>query len=138
MTVNVKTNNNTKALVEPDNISNPNLLINPDFKINQRGQNSYSSTKDNYTVDRWKLYNSTLTVNSDKTITLKNITHGTMGTVSQPLENIVDTPCVISAYVVDFSGECYILSADSVGDKVTKKRINNSKLQRMQEGFYWC
>lgn len=128
MTVNVKTNNNTKALIEPDNISNPNLLINPDFKINQRGQNSYSSTKDNYTVDRWKLYNSTLTVNSDKTITLKNITNGVIGTVSQPLENIVDTPCVISAYVVDFSGECSIRSADSVCVTVTKKRINNIEL----------
>ena len=32
--------------------SNPNLLINPDFKINQRGATSYTS---GYTVDRWKV-----------------------------------------------------------------------------------
>ena len=32
-------------------ISNPNLLINPDFSINQRGQESYTGT--GYGVDRW-------------------------------------------------------------------------------------
>ena len=31
--------------------SNPNLLINPDFKINQRGQSEYTAA--GYTVDRW-------------------------------------------------------------------------------------
>ena len=33
-----------------DGLSNPNLLINPDFRVNQRGQNEYST---GYTVDRW-------------------------------------------------------------------------------------
>lgn len=33
---------------------NPNLLINGDFRINQRGQASYS-TSGGYTVDRWRL-----------------------------------------------------------------------------------
>ena len=57
MTVNVKTNNNTKALIEPYNISNPNLLINPDFKINQRGQDTYSKSSGSmYSVDRWKIW----------------------------------------------------------------------------------
>lgn len=36
-------------------ISNPNLLINPDFSINQRGASSYN-TKRQYTCDRWELY----------------------------------------------------------------------------------
>lgn len=36
-------------------ISNPNLLINGDFRVNQRGKTSYSG-KGEYTVDRW--YNS--------------------------------------------------------------------------------
>lgn len=31
--------------------SNPNLLINPDFKINQRGKSEYTAA--GYTVDRW-------------------------------------------------------------------------------------
>lgn len=34
--------------------SNPNLLINPDFAINQRGSTSYSSA--GYSVDGWKFY----------------------------------------------------------------------------------
>ena len=33
-------------------VSKPNLLINPDFAINQRGLTSYSGS--GYTVDRWK------------------------------------------------------------------------------------
>ena len=36
------------------NYSNPNLLINPDFKINQRGKSEYSD-KSQYTVDHWLL-----------------------------------------------------------------------------------
>ncbi|MSS64609.1 hypothetical protein [Velocimicrobium porci] len=35
-------------------LSNPNLLINPDFRINQRGQTEYTSA--GYTVDRWRIY----------------------------------------------------------------------------------
>ncbi len=47
--------------------SNPNLLLNPDFKINQRGKSEYGyDGSDRYTVDRWKLQaNLTLTVHSD-------------------------------------------------------------------------
>ena len=49
---------------------NPNLLINPDFKINQRGISGTFSEVDKYFVDRWKLVSGTVTVNSDGTITL--------------------------------------------------------------------
>lgn len=38
--------------------SNPNLLINPDFKVNQRGYETYN--KADYSVDRWKIYNTTV------------------------------------------------------------------------------
>lgn len=54
-----------------DTFSNPNILINGDFRnpINQRGASSYSVT--GYTIDRWKLFTTyaTLTVN-DGYITL--------------------------------------------------------------------
>ena len=38
--------------------SNPNILINPDFKINQRALNGYSASTSDivYTVDRWFIY----------------------------------------------------------------------------------
>ena len=39
-----------KAAWNAVNYSNPNLLISPDFRINQRGQAEYTS---GYTVDRW-------------------------------------------------------------------------------------
>ena len=48
-------------------ISNPNLLDNPWFTVNQRGQSSYTDPGNGkYTVDRWKIYNyNTLTVSSN-------------------------------------------------------------------------
>nr|DAN97693.1 MAG TPA: tail fiber protein [Caudoviricetes sp.] len=53
-------------------LSNPNLLINPDFRINQRGQDSYVEVN-GYTVDRWVSYN-TLNVlsNGIKILNSKN------------------------------------------------------------------
>ena len=40
-----------KAAWNAVNYSNPNLLINPDFRINQRGETSYTAA--GYTVDGW-------------------------------------------------------------------------------------
>ncbi|MCH5207529.1 MAG: hypothetical protein J1F04_01485 [Oscillospiraceae bacterium] len=40
------------AKANKSDIINPNLLINPDFRINQRGQSSYGSGGQ-YTADRW-------------------------------------------------------------------------------------
>ena len=50
-----------------DNISHENLLDNPWFTVNQRGQSSYTDPGNGkYTVDRWKIYNyNTLTVSSN-------------------------------------------------------------------------
>lgn len=59
--------------------SNPNLLINPDFKINQRKASSYTS---GYTVDRWRISNSTLNAT---TMTLSN-SNSSSGTFLQYLE----------------------------------------------------
>lgn len=57
--------------------SNPNLLTNPDFKINQRGNSTYSSTnsKNIYTVDRWNIYNANLNA-STKVLTNPNSSSG--------------------------------------------------------------
>lgn len=45
-------------------ITNPNLLHNPWFTVNQRGQSSYSGAA-GYSFDRWKRQQSDLTVSSD-------------------------------------------------------------------------
>ena len=65
-------------------VSNPNLLINPDFKINQRGVSGVFSETGKYFVDRWRLVSGTVTVNSDGKLTLN-------GSICQPLENAVGT-----------------------------------------------
>lgn len=60
--------------------SNPNLLINPNFEINQRGSTTYTT---GYTVDRWKVAGATLDA---KTKTLSN-SNSASGNFLQSLEN---------------------------------------------------
>lgn len=70
---NIESGNLTVKKAEiAENVSNPNILINGDFKVNQRGQNSYTGTS-NYTVDRWKNSGTYTTVNSSGTITVSHI-----------------------------------------------------------------
>lgn len=66
----------------PATVSNPNLLTNPDFKVNQRGVSGTFSGIRKYFVDRWQLVSGTVAVNSDGTLTLN-------GSICQPLENAV-------------------------------------------------
>ena len=108
MTVNVKTNNNGKSLAEIGNVSNPNLLINPDFKINQRGESTYISSNTRtismvYAVDRWYVYGHSVTVNSDKTITITPSEYSE-GAFIQILENNVSGPIVLNICVKNISG----------------------------------
>lgn len=77
--------------------SNPNLLINPDFKINQRGATSYTS---GYTVDRWKVDNATLNVS---TLVLSNST-GSSSTFVQYLENNPTGIFTVTLNVASVSG----------------------------------
>lgn len=53
--------------------SNPNLLINPDFKINQRGKSTYSSTGAGCTVDRWVGTNVKTVVNTEDVVTVSSL-----------------------------------------------------------------
>lgn len=78
-----------KAAWNAVNYSNPNLLINPDFRVNQRGASGTISAA-GYFVDRWQLTGGTVTVNSDGTITLD-------GTITQILENAVGADVTASA-----------------------------------------
>ena len=63
---------------------NPNLLINPDFKVNQRCVTGTFSETGKYFVDRWKLVSGTVTINDDGSITLN-------GTISQTFETPMNT-----------------------------------------------
>ena len=81
----------------------PNLLINPFFEVNQRGQTSYSGTYGVYTVDGWLLNNAeTATVN-----VLSNGVQIVAGTVTaqfrQHLESLSDGVYTLSFLFTDGS-----------------------------------
>ena len=77
-------------------ISNPNLLINPDFKINQRGISGEFSETGKCFVDRWKLVSGTVTINDDGSIILN-------GTIIQRIEPGLANYNTISAYSASVS-----------------------------------
>jgi len=78
--LNAITNNSFYAMEKADeaktltnNFSNPNLLINGDFRINQRGKASYTGNNI-YTVDRWLTYggsSASIVPNSSGTINIQ-------------------------------------------------------------------
>ena len=90
-------------------VANPNLLINPDFKINQRAVSGTFSDAGKYFVDRWKLDSGTVTVHTNGTLTLN-------GTMSQILENAAGTDVTASvsagAAAYDDSTKTFSITGD--------------------------
>ena len=104
--------------------SNPNLLINPDFKINQRGETSYTSEvahtiKNVYSVDRWYLYGHSLTVNSDQSVTITPTTYSG-GALIQQLETPIEGNITVQVYVVGVSGTATVSVGPSDGSSTTE------------------
>lgn len=109
-----------------DKFSNPNLLINPDFKINQREQNIYNTEpKSIYTVDRWSIYmpvGGSVKPNSDGTITVTNNSND-QGWFFQTLESKIEN-VVFTANVISVSGIVNIY-ADDAGKTITNTGITS-------------
>ena len=82
--------------------SNPNLLTNPDFKINQREKSTYSSTGAGGTVDRWVGTNVKTVVNSDGTVTVSSLSG--VGYYTQHEESISYGKHAYSIYVQAITG----------------------------------
>lgn len=101
--------------------SNPNLLINPDFKINQRGATSYE--KQGYSVDRWKIWNVTVTPSESGGITVKNDKYEDTGTFIQILENATECDSTLSCYVESVSGTVTMV-ADDDSQVILKQGLN--------------
>ncbi len=124
---------------------NPNLLINPDFRINQRSA-SGTITEAGYFVDRWQLVSGSVTVNADKSLTLD-------GTIKQVLESPVGAEVRASASAgaasYDDSTKTFTLSASGkvitwakleVGTEATRFSPPDtaSELAKCQRfGFVW-
>lgn len=88
----VATSGSYSDLSDKPTISNPNLLINPDFKINQRGATSGSAITQSqgYIVDRWRIMDGDYIVNADS-ITLT-------GTLVQTLEHSIGSDFTASVF----------------------------------------
>lgn len=91
--------------------SNPNLLINPDFRINQRRQTSYNAESTRiYTVDRWHIFDCSATVLDDGLKVQSNI----RGWLAQKLEKAVNGVATLSIKISEISGK--LSFADSMND----------------------
>lgn len=101
--------------------SNPNLLINPDFKINQRGATSYE--QQGYSVDRWKIWNVTVTPSANGGITVKSDKYTDTGTFLQYLENATEGDSTLSCYVTSVSGTVTMV-ADDNSQVILKQGLN--------------
>lgn len=101
--------------------SNPNLLINPDFKINQRGATSYE--QQGYSVDRWKILNVTVTPSTSGGITIKDDKYTDTGTFIQILENATEGDSTLSCYVTSVTGTVTMFADDNT-QVVLKQGLN--------------
>lgn len=101
--------------------SNPNLLINPDFKINQRGATSYE--QQGYSVDRWKIWNVTVTPSTSGGITVKNDKYTDTGTFIQILENATEGDSTLSCYVTSVTGTVTMFADDNT-QVILKQGLN--------------
>lgn len=115
--------------------SNPNLLINPDFKINQRGKSTYSSTGAGGTVDRWVGTNVKTVVNSDNTVTVSSLS-GT-GYYTQHEENISYGKHTYSIYVQAITGtvKAFYKSKDSKDIELGTLKQGLNTFTSVDDGF---
>lgn len=104
-------------------ITNPNILHNPWFQVNQRGATSMSTN--GYFVDRWKTFcatagSTTFTLNSDGTITIDNslgessayfIQRRTSKTVSRIAGRVITASVMLSDGTVRSGTGTYVATA---------------------------
>ena len=112
--------------------SNQNLLINPDFKINQRGATSYE--KQGYSVDRWRIWNVTVTPSTSGGITVKNDKYTDSGNIMQTLENATEGESTLSCYVTSVSGTVTMV-ADDDSQVILKQGLNVVHTSKSTKSF---
>lgn len=121
--------------------SNPNLLINPDFKVNQRGLTTYS--ENNYSFDRWKIYNTTVKQLGNG-ISYKggSATTNSLGNLENYISQILDTELneeftisiKVSSIVGSFRLEAMKKGGDSLHGKdalIGKKEITTNGIHTL-------
>lgn len=105
-----------------ERFSNPNLLLNSNFRVDQRGHGTYSNntTKPTYTLDRWMSINAKVVYNIDGTVTITSLaTTNTSAWFKQILAHAVDAMCTLSCYITAVTGNAYLYNQAN-GEKIVK------------------
>lgn len=114
--------------------SNPNLLLNSNFKVDQRGRGTYTNntTKPTYTLDRWMSINTEVVYNVDGTATITSLaTTDTSAWFKQILEHAINDTCTLSCNITAVTGSAYLYNHTN-GKKIVKG-LNTVTLSYLKE-----
>nr|DAL28517.1 MAG TPA_asm: tail fiber protein [Caudoviricetes sp.] len=100
-----------------DKFSNPNLLINPNFKINQRGKAEYTSDGVvRYTVDRWRNLSLNVNASTDGISLSADSQNNDGGFFAQELERPIDSETLFTLKVDSVTGSIVVSVMDSTSN----------------------
>lgn len=117
-----------------ERFSNPNLLLNSNFRVDQRGRGTYTNntTKPTYTLDRWMSINTEVVYNVDGTATITSLaTTDTSAWFKQILEHAINDTCTLSCNITAVTGSAYLYN-HSNGKKIVKG-LNTVTLSYLKE-----
>ena len=117
-----------------ERFSNPNLLLNSNFRVDQRGRGTYTNnaTKPMYTLDRWVSINTKVAYNNDGTVTITSLaTTDTSSWFKQILEHAINDTCTLSCNITAVTGNAYLYNQTN-GKKIVKG-FNTVTLSSLKE-----
>lgn len=117
-----------------ERFSNPNLLLNSNFRVDQRGRGTYTNntTKPTYTLDRWMSVNTEVVQNIYGTVTITSLaTTDTSSWFKQILEHAINDTCTLSCNITAVTGNAYLYN-QSKGKKIVKG-LNTVTLSYLKE-----
>lgn len=117
-----------------ERFSNPNLLLNSNFRVDQRGRGTYTNntTKPIYTLDRWMSINTEVVYNIDGTATITSLaTTDTSSWLKQILEHAINDTCTLSCNITAVTGNAYLYN-QAKGKKIVKG-LNTVTLSYLKE-----
>lgn len=118
-----------KEVAVVSQVSNPNLLLNGDFKINQRDKTTHlgKNAVYTYTVDRWRLFgvNSTFNVSTKKLSIYKGHSFSQIIEVPEYLKGKTVTACL---NISEFSKEVEVFLTDGVNEVVKATEVGDNIL----------
>ena len=117
-----------------ERFSNPNLLLNSNFEVDQRGRGTYTNntTKPTYTLDRWMSINTEVVYNVDGTAIITSLaTTDTSAWFKQILEHAINDTCTLSCNITAVTGNAYLYN-QTKGKKIVKG-LNTVTLSSLKE-----